>query len=50
MALVAIRVVILDFGFSSFSAAAAAADDDEVYHVSTGLVLVTSVGWNLFLD
>jgi hypothetical protein len=43
--------VILHFGFSSFSAAAAAADDDdEVCHVSTGLVLVTSVGWNLFLD
>jgi hypothetical protein len=42
--------VILHFGFSSFSAAAAAADDDdEVCHVSTGLVLVTSVGWNLFL-
>jgi hypothetical protein len=40
--------VILHFGFISFSAAAAAADD-EVCHVSTGLVLVTSVGWNLFL-
>jgi hypothetical protein len=41
--------VILHFGFSSFSAAAAAAADDEVCHVLTDLVLVTSVGCNLFL-